>query len=82
MSLSQRTRADAQLSVGFHCTRVKAPDAKCLAKFRQLSGCLWETRFLPLVASIDREGEVKVCTDGAHASHGDGEGQSGMRLTM
>ena len=53
LCLSQRTRVDMQMSTGFYCTRVKAPDVEDWGKCCQLSGFLWSTRFLPLVMSID-----------------------------
>ena len=60
----------------------KSSDAEDWYKFRQLSGHLWATRFLPLVMSIDGEGEAQVCACGSHAVHDDGKGQSGMHLVM
>ena len=42
----------------------------------------WEARFLPIVLSIDENGEVTTHIDGIHAVHDDGKGHSGLCLTM
>ena len=47
-----------------------------------MSGCTWETRFLPLVLSIDESGDVAMHVDGACAVHNDDKGHSGLFLTM
>ena len=41
--LGQRTRLDMQLTVGFHCTRVKGPTREDWIKLKQLLGCVWKT---------------------------------------
>ena len=71
-----------QLATRFHCTRVKEKKEQDVMKFRYLSGCLWLTRHLPLIISINENGEAYACIDGAHAIHSDGKGHSGMHLAM
>ena len=61
---------------------MKEPTDQYCSKFRHLTGYLWETRFLPLIISIDDEGEVVTCIDGAHAVRAYGKMHSGMFLTM
>ena len=51
-------------------------------KLRWLMGYLWYTWYLPLIISIDEEGNVCIYIDGAHAIHQDGKGHSGMFATM
>ena len=51
-------------------------------KLKQSLGCLWKTRFLPLMISIDTEGNVCVYIDGFHGVYSDCEGHSGLFLTM
>ena len=82
LHFSQRTKTDLQLSTGFHCTRVRDANEQDVAKFRHLSGCLWLTRYLPLIISIDKDGEAHTCIDSAHAMHSDRRGHSGLYLTM
>lgn len=47
-----------------------------------MMGCMWFTRHVPLIISIDVDGEVCMRIDGAHAIHADGKGHSGMFVTM
>lgn len=44
--------------------------------------CLWCTRYLPLIISIDENGDVCICADGAPAAHADGKGHSGLFVTI
>ena len=79
---SQRSRIDLQLSTDYHCTRVTDPTEQDWSKFKHLSGCLWETRFIPLIISIDAKGDVATFIDGTHAVHNDRKAHSGIFLTM
>ena len=56
MWLSQRTRADLQLATGFRCARVKIPTVDDWLKLKHALGCMWGTRFLLMIISIDKEG--------------------------
>ena len=80
--ISQRSIPDLQLGTGFHCTRVKTPTLHDWSKLKHVIGCLWKIIFLPLITSIDEDGKVLTCVDGAHASHEDGKGNSGLFATM
>ena len=45
-------------------------------------GCLWRTRFAPLMIAIDEEGNAVIQIDGSHAAHADGKGNFGLFVTM
>ena len=49
---------------------------------RLMMGCLWHTRFLPMIMSINDKGEVCVCIEGSHAVHADSKGHSGLFVSM
>ena len=42
----------------------------------------WKTRFLPLMVSIDEEGNAYVYIDGSYAIHADAKSHSGLFLMM
>ena len=79
---SQRSRVDLQLSSCCHCARVKEPTDQCCSKFIHINGCMWATRFIPLVISTDSKAQIVIRIGAAHAVHADGKGNSGMFLTM
>ena len=66
-----------QLSLGYHCTRVKDPTDQDYSKFRHLTRLSCATWFIPLIIYTDDKGEVVTHVDGAHAVHADGKGHSG-----
>ena len=74
LHFGKRTRVDSHVSSGHHCTRVKETLEQDWSKFKCLSGHVWENRFLPLVLSIDENGEVTMHANWAHAVHNDGKG--------
>ena len=45
-------------------------------------GYLWKTRFLPLIISIDDEGNVYVCIDCSYTIYTNTKGHSGLLLIM
>ena len=47
--VSQRTRPDVQLSVGFCCTRIQEPTEHDWKKLTHLMSYLWTTQFIPLI---------------------------------
>jgi len=69
--LSQRSRPDIQFATGYHCTRVKCPNADDWDKLKYSMQYLWETRCLPLIIGMKD-------IDGAHAVHRDCRGQGGL----
>ena len=79
--VSQRSRPNIQLSVGFHCTRVATPTEQDWKKLTHLMGYIRKTRFLPLIISIGKDGTV-IYIDGAHAVHTDARGHSGLFVTQ
>jgi hypothetical protein len=79
--VSQRTRPDAQLAVGFCCTRVKEPTEHDWKKLKHLMRYLWTTRFLPLIIMNDGNDTI-IYIDGAHAVHNDCKGHSGLFVTQ
>jgi hypothetical protein len=79
--VSQRTRPDAQLAVGFCCTRVKEPTEHDWKKLKHLMCYLWATRFLPLIIMNDGSNTI-IYIDGAHAVHNDCKGHSGLFVTQ
>jgi hypothetical protein len=79
--VSQRTRPDAQLAVGFCCTRVKEPTEHDWKKLKHLMRYLWTTRFLPLIIMNDGKDTI-IYIDGAHAVHNDCKGHSGLFVTQ
>ena len=79
--VSQRSRTDVQLAVGFHCTRVKEPTEHDWKKLTHLMQYLRKTRFIPLIIMSDGENTI-IYIDGAHAVHADCKGHAGLFLTM
>jgi hypothetical protein len=79
--LSQRTRTDVQLAVGFCCTRIKEPNEHDWKKLTHLMQYLRGTRFIPLIIMSDGENTI-IYIDGAHAVHTDCKGHAGLFLTM
>ena len=79
--LSQRSRPDMQLAVGYHCTRVKHPTDDDVLKLKWLMAYMWATRFMPTVIEIAEDGAI-IYIDGSHAIHTDTKGHSGMFTTM
>ena len=56
--LSQRSRPGMRLSTVFHCTRVDKATTYDWNELKYLMGCLQHTRCLPLIISIDNNGDV------------------------
>ena len=79
---SQRSRVDLKLTSGYHCTRVKDPTDQDFSKFRHLTGCMWATRFIPLIISICDKGEIVTHSEEVHSAYDDVKGNYGMFLTM
>ena len=79
--LSQRTRTDVQLAVGFCCTRIKAPTEHDWKKLTHLMQYLRKTRFIPLIIMSDGVNTI-IYIDGAHAVHADCKGHAGLYVTM
>ena len=79
--LSQRSRPDVQLAVGFCCTRIKDPTEHDWKKLNHLMQYLRATRFLPLIIMSDGLKTI-IYIDGAHAVHADCKGHSGLFLTQ
>ena len=79
--LSQRSRPDLQLAMGYHCSSVKFPNDDDEDKLKWTIANLWLTRFLPSIIEITEDGAV-IYIDGAHAVHTDAKGHSGMFTTM
>lgn len=79
--VSQRTRPDTQLAVGFCCTRVKEPTEHDWKKLKHLMRYLWTTRYLPLIIINDGKDTI-IYIDGAHAVHNDCKGHSGLFVTQ
>jgi hypothetical protein len=79
--VSQRTRPDTQLAVGFCCTRVKEPTEHDWKKLKHLMRYLWTTRFLPLIIMNDGKDTI-IYIDGAHAVHNDCKGHAGLFVTQ
>ena len=79
--LSQRSRSDLQLAIGFHCSRVKDPNEEDWEKLTWLMQYLWYTRFLPMIICITEDGAI-IYIDGSHMIHVDTKGHSGMFTTM
>ena len=78
--LSQRTRVDLQLAVGFLCTRVKKPDEHDRKKLTHLMKYIQRTAHLPLILRSDGKGTV-IYIDGAHSVHADMKGHAGVYAT-
>ena len=76
--LSQISRPGMKLAAGFHCARVKKPDAHDWNKLCRVMGCVWKTRNLPLKIVIDGDGDVHIYVDGAHAIYDGGKCESGL----
>ena len=51
-------------------------------KLKHALGCMWSTRFLPMIIAIDKEGNTMMHIDGSHATHADGKVHSGLFITM
>ena len=79
--LSQRSRPDTQLATGYHCTRVKNPTENDWAKLIWEQQYIWTTRFIPLIIAITEKGAI-IYIDGAHATHTDSKGHSGLYATL
>jgi hypothetical protein len=79
--LSQRTRTDVQLAVGFCCTRIQEPDEHDWKKLTHLMQYLRATRFIPLIIMSDGINTV-IYIDGSHAVHSNCKGHSGLFLTQ
>jgi len=76
--LSQRSRPDIQLATGYHCTKVKCPNADDWDRLKFLMQYPWKTRFLPLIIGMKEDGVFTIYIDGAHAVHRDCRGQGGL----
>ena len=70
------------MSTCYHCTSAKNLNAHDGNKLKHDLGCLWKKRFLPLVISIDDDGDFCIYLDRAYQVHQDGKGHSGLHLTM
>jgi hypothetical protein len=79
--LSQRSRTDVQLAVGFCCTRIQEPTEHDWKKLNHLMQYLRATRFIPLIIMSDGINTV-IYIDGAHAVHSNCKGHSGLFLTQ
>ena len=71
-----------ELVKGFYCPSIKRTDVGACGKLRYVMGCLWCTRNLPVIASIDDKGDVCAHTDGAHAAHTHGKGHYELFVIM
>ena len=60
-----------QTAVAFHCTRVKNPDRDDQKKLGRAIRYLRETRYLPLILSIDDNGVIEWWVDASFAVHDD-----------
>jgi hypothetical protein len=79
--LSQRSRTDVQLAVGFCCTRIKEPNEHDWKKLTHLMQYLRATRFIPLIIMSDGINTI-IYIDGSHAVHSNCKGHSGLFLTQ
>jgi hypothetical protein len=79
--LSQRSRTDVQLAVGFCCTRIQDPTEHDWKKLNHLMQYLRATRFIPLIIMSDGVNTV-IYIDGAHAVHSNCRGHSGLYVTQ
>ena len=80
--VSKRARLDLQLTIGFLCTRVKAPTVSDWEKLRRLLGYVKNTLDLPRIMSLEGFDRMDVYIDAAHASHVDMRGQTGGTVVM
>ena len=80
--LSQRSSPDLHLSTRFYCTQVMVPTLHDKGKFIQMVGYICKTRFLLLIISIGKKGDISIYIDGEYAVHVDGKGHYGLYLTM
>jgi hypothetical protein len=79
--LSQRTRTDVQLAVGFCCTRIQEPNEHDWKKLNHLMQYIRATRFMPLIIASDGLNTI-IYIDGSHAVHSNCKGHSGLFLTQ
>ena len=79
--LSQRSRTDVQLAVGFCCTRIQEPTEHDWKKLTHLMQYLRATRFIPLIIMSDGINTI-IYIDGSHAVHSNCKGHSGLFLTQ
>jgi hypothetical protein len=79
--LSQRSRTDVQLAVGFCCTRIQEPNEHDWKKLTHLMQYLRATRFIPLIIMSDGMNTI-IYIDGSHAVHSNCKGHSGLFLTQ
>ena len=79
--VSQRTRPDVQLSVGFCCTIIQEPTEHDWKKLTHLISYLWTTRCIPLIIMSDGK-DTFIYINGAHAVHSYCKGHSGLFVTQ
>ena len=80
--LGQRSWPDMKLASGLHCTRAKVSSVHDWDKMLHLLGHIWCTRCIPLIISIDDEGNAHSYVDRSHATHSNGRGHSSSFVTM
>jgi hypothetical protein len=61
--LSQRSRTDVQLAVGFCCTRIQEPNEHDWKKLTHLMQYLRATRFIPLIIMSDGMNTITILMD-------------------
>jgi hypothetical protein len=79
--LGMRGRPDLQPPTSFLCTRVKLPDEHDYKKLSHQMKYLQATAFLPLILRGDKDGEMSLYIDGAHAVHDNMRGHAGVFVT-
>ena len=76
-----RSRPDAQLETGFHCTRVKDPSAHDWGVYLAF-GHIWRDRFAPLIIETDEEGDLRACIYSYYDVCADGRGCSRLFFSI
>ena len=69
--ISQRSRPDIQLSIEYHCTRIKKANDTDWEKLKHLIQFIWTCRWLPLIIKMNGNGEMMIYIDGANMVHMD-----------
>ena len=80
--VSKRGRLDLQTSIALHCTRVRNPTQNDQKKLGRTIRYLENTRFLPLILSLNKHGIIEWWVDASFAIHDDTKSRTGLCMSL
>ena len=82
LHICKRVRLDLQVTIGFLCTRVRAPTQQDWLKLKRLLQYVYGTLDMQRVVSLKNFSTMNIYVDAAHAVHQDRKSQTGGCIQM